>query len=68
MSVEVAGAASLLAGAAASAVVVGDTPSDIEAARKAGVPIVSVATGTFTRDQLSALAPDLCVSCCTELL
>ena len=57
-----------IAGESASVVVVGDTPADIAAARKVGIPIVSVATGTFSRDQLSALAPDWCVSCCTELL
>jgi phosphoglycolate phosphatase len=55
-------------GAEASVMVIGDTPSDIRAARKVGIPIVSVATGIFPVDQLSALAPDHCVSCCTELL
>lgn len=55
-------------GAEASVMVVGDTPSDIHAARKVGIPIVSVATGIFSREQLSALGPDYCVSCCTELL
>ncbi len=55
-------------GADASVMVVGDTPSDILAARKVGIPIVSVATGIFPRDELSSLAPDYCVSCCTELL
>lgn len=57
-----------IAGKNASVMVVGDTPSDIDAARKAGVPVVSVATGRFTVEQLSALNPDLCVSCCTDLL
>lgn len=57
-----------IAGQNASVMIVGDTPSDIEAARKVGASIVSVATGKFTREQLSALGPDLCVSCCTELL
>lgn len=57
-----------IAGANASVMVVGDTPSDVEAAKKIGIPVVSVATGKFTREQLSALAPDLCVSCCTDLL
>ena len=57
-----------LAGRDARIMVVGDTPSDIAAARKVGIPILSVATGTFGRDQLDALGPDLCVSCCTELL
>lgn len=55
-------------GEKASVIVVGDTPSDIAAARKVGVPIVSVATGNFGREELNALGPDICVSCCTELL
>lgn len=57
-----------IAGKTASVMVVGDTPSDIHAARKAGVPVVSVATGRFTLEELRALNPDVCVSCCTELL
>jgi phosphoglycolate phosphatase len=48
--------------------VVGDTPSDVRAARQIGVPIIAVATGVFPREELHALAPDVCVSCCTELL
>jgi phosphoglycolate phosphatase len=55
-------------GADARVCVVGDTPSDIAAARVVGVPIVAVATGIFPQDQLSGLHPDLCLSCCTELL
>ena len=55
-------------GAAATVMVIGDTPSDIAAARKAGVPIVAVATGIFAREELRSLEPDLCVACCTELL
>ena len=55
-------------GAEASVMVVGDTPSDIQAARKVGIPIVSVATGIFPREELSSLGPDYCVSSCTELL
>ena len=55
-------------GNGASVMVIGDTPSDVEAARKVGIPIVSVATGIFPREQLRALNPDHCVSCCTELL
>jgi phosphoglycolate phosphatase-like HAD superfamily hydrolase len=55
-------------GASASVCIVGDTPSDIAAAKTVGVPIVSVATGIFARDDLAALHPDLCVNCCTELL
>jgi phosphoglycolate phosphatase len=55
-------------GAETSVVIVGDTPSDIAAARQIGVPIVAVATGIFPREQLAELGPDLCVDCCTELL
>lgn len=55
-------------GAEASVMVIGDTPSDIAAARKVGIPVVSVATGIFPREELSALGPDYCVSSCTELL
>jgi phosphoglycolate phosphatase-like HAD superfamily hydrolase len=55
-------------GAEASVMVIGDTPADIKAARRVGIPIVSVATGIFPREQLMALGPDYCVSCCTELL
>jgi phosphoglycolate phosphatase-like HAD superfamily hydrolase len=45
---------------------VGDTPSDIEAAREVGASIVAVATGIFNLDDLSACSPDLCVSHCGE--
>jgi phosphoglycolate phosphatase-like HAD superfamily hydrolase len=56
------------AGAEARVCIFGDTPSDIEAARRADVPIVAVATGIFTREQLAEFEPDLCLGCCTELL
>ena len=52
----------------ASVYVVGDTPADIEAARDAGVPVNAVATGIFSLQELKSYQPDLCVSCCTELL
>ena len=48
--------------------VVGDTPRDIEAARAVGLPVIAVATGTYPREELAALQPDVCVGCCTELL
>jgi phosphoglycolate phosphatase-like HAD superfamily hydrolase len=48
--------------------VVGDTPSDIHAAKELGIPIVSVATGIFPSSELEALNPDLCLACCTQLL
>jgi phosphoglycolate phosphatase len=55
-------------GPGASPCVVGDTPSDIRAAQAVGVPVIAVATGIFTADQLCELNPDVCVSCCTDLL
>ena len=54
--------------AAAVVYVVGDTPSDIQAAHAAGVPVIAVATGIFSLEELKSHGPDLCVGCCTELL
>jgi phosphoglycolate phosphatase-like HAD superfamily hydrolase len=47
---------------------IGDTPSDIQAAREIGASIVAVASGTFSVADLSACSPDLCVSHCGELM
>jgi phosphoglycolate phosphatase-like HAD superfamily hydrolase len=47
---------------------VGDTPADIHAAREIGAPIVAVATGTFSFDQLRSCSPDVCISHCGEVL
>lgn len=55
-------------GASSRTCFVGDTPSDVEAARQLGSPILAVATGIFTCADLQAYAPDACVSCCSELL
>ena len=46
---------------------VGDTPADVRAAREIGAQIVAVASGTFSRDELSACGPDLCIADCEEL-
>ena len=40
-------------------VVVGDTPSDISAARLSGFPVICVATGNFSVSELSNHKPDL---------
>ena len=48
--------------------VVGDTPSDIRAAKEVGVPIISVATGIYPQAELQALQPDFSLSCCAEIL
>jgi len=55
-------------GPEAAVYVVGDTPADIQAARAAAVPVIAVATGIFSLQELRSHGPDLCVSCCTELL
>lgn len=41
------------------AVVIGDTPHDIECARAAGARVVAVCTGNYSRNQLSQHDPDL---------
>jgi beta-phosphoglucomutase-like phosphatase (HAD superfamily) len=43
---------------AANAVVVGDSPADVEAARLIGARVVAVATGRHTSDQLDEHGPD----------
>jgi phosphoglycolate phosphatase len=53
-------------GPQARACFIGDTPSDIQAAREVGASILAVASGTFTFDELSACSPDLCISSCSE--
>jgi phosphoglycolate phosphatase len=55
-------------GGHASVTVVGDTPSDIEAARAVGVPVIALATGIYSFAELRALNPDACFTCGTDLL
>jgi phosphoglycolate phosphatase len=45
---------------------IGDTPADVEAARQVGARILAVASGTFSFEELSACAPDLCVCDCGQ--
>ena len=47
---------------------IGDTPNDILAAQKLGMPVLAVATGIYGLDQLEPHAPTHAVGCCTELL
>jgi phosphoglycolate phosphatase len=54
-------------GSAARVCFIGDTPSDVAAAREIGASIVAVASGTFGIEELSACSPDLCISDCAEL-
>jgi phosphoglycolate phosphatase-like HAD superfamily hydrolase len=57
-----------LAGADARVCVVGDTPNDIQAARANSLPVIAVATGRFTFDELLALQPEVCASSLGDLL
>jgi phosphoglycolate phosphatase len=47
---------------------IGDTPSDIQAARQLDAHVVAVCTGTYKTEELTCHQPDLCVSSCAELL
>ena len=53
-------------GSDARTLFIGDTPSDIAAARQIGAQVLAVSTGTFGFEELSACSPDLCVSHCGE--
>jgi phosphoglycolate phosphatase len=53
-------------GSAARVCFLGDTPSDVKAAKQVGAQILAVASGTFSIHELNACSPDLCVSHCGE--
>lgn len=55
-------------GAQASVCVVGDTPSDITAARAVGIPIIALATGIFSVSQLLPCLPNACFLNAGDLL
>jgi phosphoglycolate phosphatase len=55
-------------GSRASVTVVGDTPSDVDAARTVGVPVIAIATGIYSFAQLKACNPEACFACATDLL
>jgi len=55
-------------GGDATVYLVGDTPADIAAARRVNAPVIAVATGIYSLEELSEHAPDACVSCCSDLL
>jgi phosphoglycolate phosphatase-like HAD superfamily hydrolase len=57
-----------LAGREAKVCVVGDTPRDIEAAHSNFLPVIAVATGRSSFDELLALKPEACVSSLADLL
>jgi phosphoglycolate phosphatase-like HAD superfamily hydrolase len=57
-----------LAGAQAKVCVVGDTPSDITAAKANDLPTIAVATGVFSYQTLLEHQPEVCVSTLQALL
>ena len=57
-----------LAGAQAMVCVVGDTPRDIEAAHANGLPVIAVATGHFSFDELLQHKPEACATTLADLL
>ena len=63
-----AGKARELAGAHARVCVVGDTPRDIDAARANALPVIAVATGRYTFDELQELQPEVCATTLADLM
>jgi phosphoglycolate phosphatase-like HAD superfamily hydrolase len=57
-----------MAGTNARVCVVGDTPRDIEAARANSLPVIAVATGRYSFDELLALSPEVCATTLADLL
>ena len=55
-------------GPAATVCFVGDTPDDVQAARKVGGRIIAVGTGIFNIEDLAAQGPDASISTCADLL
>lgn len=51
-----------------SIVAIGDTPADIMAAQENGIPIIAVATGIYSLEELAAAKPSLCVPSLADLL
>ena len=56
-----------LAGEDAAILMIGDTPSDVQAARANQLEVAAVATGIYSFDQLAAEQPDLCIHSFEEL-
>jgi phosphoglycolate phosphatase-like HAD superfamily hydrolase len=57
-----------MAGADARVCVVGDTPRDIEAAHANELPVIAVATGHFSFDELLEHKPEVCTTSLADLL
>jgi phosphoglycolate phosphatase-like HAD superfamily hydrolase len=57
-----------IVGADASVCVVGDTPSDISAAQANSLPVIAVATGRYSFDELLKCDPEACATTLETLL
>jgi phosphoglycolate phosphatase len=57
-----------LAGKEAAVCVVGDTPRDIDAARANFLPVIAVATGNYSFEDLQKNQPEACASSLADLL
>ena len=57
-----------LHGSQANVYVVGDTPADIRSAHANHIPAIAVATGIYSFEELLAHAPEMCISCCRDLM
>ncbi|MGC2504671.1 MAG: HAD hydrolase-like protein, partial [Silvibacterium sp.] len=55
-------------GSNATVCIVGDTPSDIAAARANSLPAIAVATGNYTFEQLMEHEPEVCATNLLTLL
>ena len=52
----------------AAVYVIGDTPADIRSAHANHIPAIAVATGIYSFEELLAHAPEICISCCHDLM
>lgn len=68
MIAHAAATARIHAGPGASVCVVGDTPSDISAARANQLPVIALATGSYPWEQLMEHQPDVCATNLLALL
>jgi phosphoglycolate phosphatase-like HAD superfamily hydrolase len=57
-----------IAGDHARICVVGDTPRDIEAAHANSLPVIAVATGRCSFDELREHAPEVCTTSLADLM
>jgi phosphoglycolate phosphatase len=56
------------AGRSAAIVVVGDTPADVQAARRNGLEVIAVASGIYKLEELQVERPELCIRSLAELM